>query len=767
MNSIEFLKRFHPGRPWVLTAIEPSQKGIETKAFMPGQDEEAAAWIEKWNGKRNCYFSVAEPIEPEDKKCERENVEAVHWLHVDIDAAAGDLLAELERIKSLVTTKLPNGALKPTVVIYSGGGYQAFWRLAEPVPIHGNLEAAEQIARYNRQLEVMFGGDSCHDVSRIMRLPGTMNIPNARKVAKGRVPVEAKVVTFTKSSYHLSEFTAAADVSLPSSGGEDIKISGNVARLATVDDLDRWNVPDRLKVIIVQGHDPDTPKEGDNSRSAWLFDCVCNLVRHDVPDEVIYSVITDPGFKIASSVLESSNADRYAKKQIKSAKEAVESEWLRKLNDRYAVIGNMGGKCRVVEEVFDEALERHRLVKQTFEDFRNRYMNVHEMVPNAKGELRPVPVGRWWLEHPRRRQYDRLVFAPGREVEGAYNLWRGYGCNAIPGKMHESYLEHLHRTICSGNHEHYDYLIRWLARAIQRPELPGSTAFVMRGRPGTGKSFFAKQFGYLFGRHFLHVSNAAHLVGNFNSHLRDAIVVFGDEAFYAGDKKHESVLKTLITEDTLIIEAKGVDAEASPNYTHLILASNSDWVIPVGAADRRFFIVDVDDKYERDTVHFGKIQRDLDNGGYESLLHYLLHFDLDGFDVQNVPQTDALAHQKAMSLDPHEEWWFSVLMDGRIGLSPLACQEGISNDQIFEAYMLYCADTPAHRRLTRNKLSSYVRRMCPIGWPKPMRRMIDGTVVRGCFFPAPADCRAAWDKFHRTKMHWPELALTDDGDLPF
>ena len=37
------------------------------------------------------------------------------------------------------------------------------------------------------------------------------------------------------------------------------------------------------------------------------------------------------------------------------------------------------------------------------------------------------------------------------------------------------------------------------------------------------------------GQHALKISNAKHLVGNFNSHLRDCVFLFADEAFFAGD----------------------------------------------------------------------------------------------------------------------------------------------------------------------------------------------------------------------------------------
>ena len=210
MNSVGFLKAFHPDGPWVLTAIQADGKGIETKTFK----EEGAArkWIKKHNEKRNLYFGVNPPLRSLTKKANREDIKEVTWLHVDIDARAGEPLGEeLPRILDVLTNHCP--APPPTVVVYTGGGYQAFWRLRDALPVGGNVKAADDAAQYNRQLEILLEGDTCSNVDRVMRLPGTMNIPNARKIEKGRTPAMAKVQWFRPDNvYALSEFTAAPSV---------------------------------------------------------------------------------------------------------------------------------------------------------------------------------------------------------------------------------------------------------------------------------------------------------------------------------------------------------------------------------------------------------------------------------------------------------------------------------------------------------------------------------------------------------------------------
>ena len=80
----------------------------------------------------------------------------------------------------------------------------------------------------------------------------------------------------------------------------------------------------------------------------------------------------------------------------------------------------------------------------------------------------------------------------------------------------------------------------------------------------------------------------------------DILILFADEAFWAGDKSSEGALKTLITEEDRLIESKGKDAFQVKNFTRLMIASNKSWVVPTELEDRRFLIVDVSDKRKND-----------------------------------------------------------------------------------------------------------------------------------------------------------------------
>lgn len=784
-KAVEFLELVYPAGPWALTSISPDRKSIDTQTFMPDQKKGLDNWLKKYNGERNIYWHVNPPMQAITKKAEREDIKEVCYLHVDIDPRAGEDIDE-ERKRALGLLQHPKkGVPHPTCITFSGGGYQAFWKLREPIPINGDLGRAEDAKRYNIQLELIFGGDNCHNIDRLMRLPGTVNIPDARKKKKGRVEELARLEEWNpRRIYDLSEFVAAQlgnDAGNGFGGGsnkEAPKVApGNVRRLTDVEELNEWNVTDRVKVLIVQGRVPDEKKAGDDSRSAWLFDCICQLVRCEVPDEVIYSVVTDPDFKISESVIDKgAKAERYALRQIERAKEEAINPHLRKLNEKFAVIGNMGGRCRIIEEVFDTGLQRPRLTKQTFEDFRNRFMNIMIEVGKKDGEIVRQPLGKWWLGHSRRRQFETMAFTPGGDTEGVYNLWKGFAVEPRPGNC-TLFLEHLKKNICNDNGGHYDYLVKWLARTVQHPDSPGEVAVVLRGDQGVGKSFFAKQFGSLFGRHFLQVADPKHLVGSFNAHLRDCVVLFGDEAFYAGDKKHESVLKMLITEEVIPIEGKGIDVEVSPNFAHVILASNSQWVVPAGKDERRFFVLDVGNSAKQNAPYFKKIKDQLDDGGREALLFHLQHLDLEGFQVRDVPKTQALYEQKIMSLSPEEEWWYRKLVEGRMLNHEDVWNGQATKRQIFVDYVRYMQEAQIMaRRCNETVLGQFLRRVCPRLTSKQIAVRMDepnsdGTsrrVLRRVYhyiFPDLNECRKSWD-VHYGAENWSDPSDVEERPEP-
>lgn len=298
---------------------------------------------------------------------------------------------------------------------------------------------------------------------------------------------------------------------------------------------------------------------------------------------------------------------------------------------------------------------------------------------------RRIELGKAWLKHPNRRRYTDVVFAPNGAPDDYFNFWQGFCVQPKEGKNHLSYLNHIRENIAGGDKDLLRYIIRFMADAVQNPATKPGVSLVLRGEQGVGKGVFVKHFGSLFGRHYAHVSSLRHLVGHFNSVLKDKLLIYADEAVWVGNKPAEGILKALITEDTVHIEPKGVDAFEVRNYMRLIVASNNDRVVPAGPSERRFCVIDVKPTRKQDHVYFSRIEEDMNNGGRETLMHFLLNFSLKGANLRVFPQTPALEEQKIRSLDEIEQIWFNVLVRGYIE-SNIDWETPISADSLQRAF---------------------------------------------------------------------------------
>lgn len=689
-RSWEWLQKVHPGRLVVITCITLDKKHLPTETFGPDEKDKFLKWIAAAAAMpANCYFSLAEPLDRFQKKLERTDCKTVHYLHVDIDPRAGeDLAQEQERILNLLRNP-PAPIPPPTGIVYSGGGYQGYWKLSEPLSVDGSMETAEEIKLYNLHLERQLGGDNCHNIDRILRIPWTINRPDKRKQDKGRTPALAQEVEWHEDRvYPIDRFTKAVVVQAPVSGAATgagigpppkIKAPGNIRTFDSVDDLGA-GVSDNVKIYIVHGEDPQSPGHFP-SRSEALFWVCCELVRAGVDDETIYAVLMNRDWRISESVLEKGRgAERYALRQIERAKEEAIDPALREMNDRHAVIGSQGGKCFIIEEQDDPVLNRSRLVKQGFDHFRNRYMNrtidlgeKKDRKGNVVGRVE-MPLGEWWLRHPKRRQYETIVFSPGRDVPGSYNLWRGFGCEPRPGDC-SLFLNHIRDIVCGGVEDYYRFYIGWMADCVQNPGRPAESNILMHGKQGCGKSIVPELFGRVFGRHYMMVNNSRLVTGRFNAHLRDVVLLFADEAFFAGNKQDSDILKAIITSKELVVEEKNHTPEVHPNFLHLMMATNKDWAINAEFGDRRNFVLNVLPDKIGDRAYFDAMVKQMESGGYEALLHHLLTYDLKAakWDRRDVPKTDALRNQQDRSMPWEVE---AVIYMATNGLHPDAVVNG-------------------------------------------------------------------------------------------
>ena len=293
----DFLDAWHGSEPKHLTAIIPDQANPVSRTFAKDEHEELLQWCaEQQRRGAGLYYHVnVLNGSPRHGKANKNEVHSVRGAHVEIDLkdsfrdldwhddneVAGATALVLERLKDFPVT--------PTFVVLSGGGVQAGWRFDAPVKLNGG-PTTTRIETLNLALALHFGGDKgVRDTSRILRVPGTINFPNAKKRQLGRGPsLSSCPILFDnavnpKTLWQTVPETARTAAEHMLNGGKPPQPSPSPKpQPSPPASVDAWiNGLDETTLHIARN---ETLPEVDRSR--MCFQVLLQLIRANVPDEV-------------------------------------------------------------------------------------------------------------------------------------------------------------------------------------------------------------------------------------------------------------------------------------------------------------------------------------------------------------------------------------------------------------------------------------------------------------------------------------------------
>ena len=316
---------------------------------------ELSTWVAERNGRVNLYEHI-NPVRPEytaseagraGKKAALVDIALVPRFHADLDPRAGHdweterslILALLVNVERLRELGFPGG---PSKILDSGGGFWAFWELVEPIKLptiaearaSGNEErflgeAARDVGRYNewiaQTLNREFGGDrladGCHNIDRVCRLVGTKNLPDEKKIAKGRKEALAQIVgewprlytpeQFQKTNSDITNFTTKAEMAavqlnyeVPAYCPEGEDAHDYARRIGDQYNLDEETI---RKILLGDGY---SDQERDKTKSGVFINVLRACLRKGVPHDVIIGIVTEPRFACSAEALNIKKAPR-------------------------------------------------------------------------------------------------------------------------------------------------------------------------------------------------------------------------------------------------------------------------------------------------------------------------------------------------------------------------------------------------------------------------------------------------------------------------
>lgn len=271
-NVARFLDDLRPeGRRLAITTIPPDGGATTTQTF--ANAEAARDFIVEQNAQvRNVYYTL-NVTAPMAKKPKKGDIVAAAYLHVDADPAADETSdAFKERMRKRLKTFEP----QPTFTIDSGNGLQLLWELNEPLPIQSDDDIAAIESR-NHALALQLGANpSTRNIDRLLRVPGTINYPNATKRKAGRVKCRSRYLDCTDASYSLNDFTE--------------HVENEKEQPSKIND-DQYRLPAKLRTLLL------TKGEGGyHSRSELLLAFLTGAIRAGIDDDVIVDACLDPAY---------------------------------------------------------------------------------------------------------------------------------------------------------------------------------------------------------------------------------------------------------------------------------------------------------------------------------------------------------------------------------------------------------------------------------------------------------------------------------------
>lgn len=141
--------------------------------------------------------------------------------------------------------------------------------------------------------------------------------------------------------------------------------------------------------------------------------------------------------------------------------------------------------------------------------------------------------------------------------------------------------------------KHAIALLDWLAHNVQYPGRKIRYAPLIKGIEGDGKSLLLTMLACGLGEANVRMAGPDTVISSFNGYAEGSCVVGLEELRIVGHNRYEvaNALKPLITNDTVDIHKKGVDAYNAINVSNYIAFTNYADALPLTETDRRWWVL--------------------------------------------------------------------------------------------------------------------------------------------------------------------------------
>lgn len=252
------------------------------------------------------------------------------------------------------------------------------------------------------------------------------------------------------------------------------------------------------------------------------------------------------------------------------------------------------------------------------------------------------------------------------------NQWRGFAIDPCPQQVSASeikmFLDYIENVIACGDALIKHWVLAWMADIIQNPSNKCGTALVLVGPEGAGKTFLGEHvLGPIIGAsHYKQINSITSLTHNFNTIIDNKILIHCDEAIHNYQRADTSRLKSIVTDKTITIEPKGINAYTKPNHMRFMFTSNEEHAamfISASPHERRYTVLKVASTYTKDRKYWDDMHVWMPQSLHK-IMRYLQGYNYDRWLIMRPLETKAKKDMQKVGLDPEVAWMLSRIAAG-------------------------------------------------------------------------------------------------------
>ncbi|AMN83919.1 phage integrase [Faustovirus] len=272
-------------------------------------------------------------------------------------------------------------------------------------------------------------------------------------------------------------------------------------------------------------------------------------------------------------------------------------------------------------------------------------------------------------------KFGRMNFNPCADIidfyyrneNAVFNLFHGFR-HTHTGKFDmgrvQRILDHFKAIYAPDDERLFNYLIRWMAWIVQKPNQKTMVCLVIRSLEGAGKTSWFDWFGkFVLGEGYYLKSIFDKIMGKFNGPLMGKLLTVINEVGNGELYGVHNKFKEMITDETIPIEKKNQDVITVNDFNNYVVCTNDDYPVKITPNDRRYCCIDGNPIFIGNHEYWSMCYREIltaENGA--DFYNYLMTIDTSEH-PKNIVNTKARREMKIDSQPPPIKYLIDLARD--------------------------------------------------------------------------------------------------------